>query len=56
MRKPVTNEIIYNGPLSGTIDEEGAEGVASFDAIQQTWRVQSANEIEHKESPDYQEA
>ncbi len=56
MRKPVTDEIIYNGPLTGTIDEEGAEGAASFEAIQQIWRVHSANEIEHNESPGYQEA
>ena len=53
MRK---NEILYEHPLAGTIDEEINESFASFDAIAQTWRVHPADEADYKGTIGYKDA
>jgi hypothetical protein len=66
MRK---NEVILNGRLTGTIGEKdtGKKGAAfnnewteefgeEFDAIQQTWRVNPADEEEYDGSEGYKDS
>ncbi|MFO7247719.1 MAG: hypothetical protein C0P64_003205 [Bacillota bacterium] len=44
-RKP-QREILIDGRLTGTIDEETGQAFGKFDPIQQTWRVNPVDEAE----------
>lgn len=54
-RKPQP-EILIEGRLTGTIDEEAGQAFGKFDPIQQTWRVNPVDEADYQGTIGYKDA